>query len=230
MYIPKHFQLDAKRTRQLIDSRLAGDLVTFGPNGLEATFLPYSITWQDDQHAILKTHLSRVNPQWRHTGEALVIINGTDFFVPVAPESTQSQGEPNLLKRPQLVPTWNYLAIHLHGQMSFHEEVDWIEDSLHKLVAQHQPDWDMSVLDRNKLQKMMQALVGIEIKVDRILAKAKMSQNRSSADIQNLADKLADSGHSLETIEFLRTISFAHAKAREQAVIAADSSQTQARR
>ena len=217
MYVPAHFKMPADKAREFVNSRLAGDLVTTGPDGLEATFLPFSVTWHDES-CTLKAHLSKVNKQWSHEGQALVIFNGPDLYIP--PRWTpQSGSEQDLLRRPQVVPTWNYITVHMRGELLAHEDPEWIKQSLFELSQQHDPSWDFSSISSHKLSKMNLALVGVEIRVSEVIGKAKMSQNRSASDILNLADAIAQAGHGEETQRYLREVSLPHAKAREQAVL-----------
>lgn len=217
MYVPTHFKMSAEQAREFVSSRLAGDLVTVGDNGLEATFLPYSVEWTATG-CVLKAHVARVNKQWQHEGQALVIFNGPDLYVP--PRWTpQEQSERDLLRRPQVVPTWNYVTVHMRGNLVAHHDEEWITQSLRELVSQHDASWDISSIGSEKLSKMTRALVGLEIRIDEIIGKAKMSQNRSSRDISNLADAIAEAGHSEETQNYLREISLPHALAREELVV-----------
>lgn len=61
-------------------------------------------------------HLSRVNPQWRHPGEALFIANGPQDYV-----------DAEWLSRPEAVsvPTWNYVTVHVHGELIAHDDPQW---------------------------------------------------------------------------------------------------------
>lgn len=215
MYVPKHFELDATRTRQLMAERSAGDLITLGPEGLDATFLPFSYDPDDGELGTLKCHVGRVNRQWQHTGQALVIMHGPDAYIGPSMVPSASDPHANLLGRLTIVPTWNYLTVHLRGQLIAHTEPQWIRQSLVELVATHDPSWDIDVVPKDKMAGMLKAIVGLEIRLTSVVGKAKMSQNRSADDICGIAGALAEGGHSPETVQFLREVSLPHAQARE---------------
>lgn len=218
LYVPKHFELDAQSAAQLVASRGAGELVTVGPDGPESTFLPFSYDPTAGEFGTLKTHVTRVNPQWQHAGPALVIVHGFDSYISPDWMADANDPRPNLRGEIAVVPTWNYLTVHLRGQLIAHEDPAWIESSLGELVTAQAPEWDLQRISADKIHRLMRAIVGVEIAVSEITGKAKMSQNRSSADITSIAQMLMEHGHSTQTAEFLREVSLPHAIARENKV------------
>ncbi len=227
MYVPKHFELDAERAAQLIASRGAGELVTVGPAGPESTFLPFSYDPSHGEFGTLKTHLTRVNEQWQHTGAALVIVHGFDSYISPEWMAANEDPRPNLRGAVGVVPTWNYLTVHLRGELIAHDDPDWIAASLTELVEAQAPEWDLAKISADKFGRMVRAIVGVEVRVTEIIGKAKMSQNRSTADIKSIAEVLMGQGHSEQTAQFLREVSLPHAQERENKVSAARSARAQ---
>ena len=217
MYVPEHFALAADRLGALLRRVGAGDLVTNGPDGLDATFLPWSLDPHAGRLGCLRTHMARVNPQRRAQGPAMVILHGPDDYI-----------DPSDHEAPGQVPTWNHLTMHVHGTLVAHEEPEWIVASLGELVDAQPTDWRMEELDPERLRGMVAAIVGLELRITSIVGKAKMSQNRPSSDIGAIADALearrtqeAEPRYrrpSADAIAFLRGPAREHALARERAV------------
>ena len=109
MYVPNHFALTTEQVTELIQTRGAGDLVTMDDSGFQATFLPFTYHPEVGEFGALRTHLSRVNPQWKTPGQALVIVHGPDHYISPVRENEQNTGVDR-------VPTWNYVTAHLYGE------------------------------------------------------------------------------------------------------------------
>lgn len=215
MYVPDHFRYDASHLAELLSQVGAGDLVTIGPDGPEATWLPFSLDPDVGEHGSLCSHMMRVNDQWKHAGPALVILHGPDDYIDPADHD-----------KPGQVPTWNYITLHIHGQLVAHDDPVWIKERLGDLVSAQPGTWRMSDVPASSIDAMIPAIVGVELVIERIEGKAKMSQNKTSHDILSLADSLeqrreADTQYrygrpSQQAIDFLRNESHDHAVAREE--------------
>lgn len=216
MYVPEHFALDPSRLGALLRRVGVGDLVTNGPDGLDATFLPWSLDPTAGAHGVLRTHMARVNRQWRDQGPAMVILHGPDDYI-----------DPSDHEAPGQVPTWNYVTMHVHGTLVAHEDPEWIIASLGELVGAQPTGWSIDEMSPERLRGMVAAIVGVELRIESITGKAKMSQNRPSSDIGALADALetrrgqAEEPRyrrpSPEAVAYLRGPSRDHALARERA-------------
>ena len=96
----------------------AGELITFGSAGLEASIVPVLI---DDDVSRLTAHLARANRQWRHadlTVPALVTFRGPDAYV--SPSYYPSKKEDG-----KVVPTWNYITVQVRGRLIIHDDPTW---------------------------------------------------------------------------------------------------------
>lgn len=211
MYVQKHFELDPALVSELINTVGAGDLITHGANGLAATRLPFSFDPNRGPFGTLRAHLSKINPQWRDEGEVLVIISGPEHYI--SPSIIPSAAE-----RDTVVPTWNYVVAHLRGRLVAHHDDDFKLTCLRELVAMHEQNWSLGNVPDAHLAGMLKALVGVEIEVTSIEAKAKLSQNASSSDLAGMISALAASGHGAETAAFMQTVAVPHALAREARV------------
>ncbi len=211
VYVQKHFELDPQRVAELIATVGAGDLITNGERGLQATRLPFSYDPNQGEFGTLRAHLSLINQQWKDDGEALVIISGPEHYI--SPSIIPSAAE-----RDTVVPTWNYVVAHVRGRLVVHHDDEFKLACLRELVAMHETSWSLDNVPDAHLMGMLKALVGVEIEVTSIEAKAKLSQNASSSDLAGMISALAASGHGADTAAFMESVSVPHALAREARV------------
>jgi len=160
--------------------------VTLGTDGLRASILPMLFDPEDGVHGTLRGHLARPNPQWRGLNgdvEALAIFDGPDAYI------TPSWYEEKRLTG-KVVPTWNYTTVQVHGSVSIRHEPDWLVAHVRRLVERHEAQrdepWSVDDAPDGYIETQARAIVGIELHVSRIEAKAKLSQNRSSADFEGV--------------------------------------------
>jgi transcriptional regulator len=198
MYIPGHFAADAATVRHLLDNHGAADLVTATADGLSATLLPFVFEPAVGQHGALLGHVARNNAQWRLPvlGDALVILRGPDAYV--SPAWYASKAEHG-----RVVPTWNYLTVHVYGRLVVHDDVAWLDALVRRLTAKHEttvhppggvPPWSVDDAPAGFIAGQLRAIVGVEVVIDRIEAKAKLSQNRPAADIDGVVAGLRTRG------------------------------------
>lgn len=193
----------------MIRASAFGQLVSNGPDGLTASGLPFLATRRVDDGAtqlVLRGHLARANTQWRHLDgvDVLVIFTPTDGYVSPA-------WYPSKADNPRVVPTWNYEVVHVHGQAVVHNDVVWTADLVRELTDHHERErvgehsidhtWSVDDAPPTFVSKQLRAIVGIEVVVDRIEGKRKLSQNRSDEDqlgvIRALAASPDPSAHGL---------------------------------
>ena len=179
MYVP-HFNAldDEAEIRALVAAVGTADLVTVGADGFPvATLLP--VLWED---GTLVMHLARANPQWRAVANgapALAVVTGPDAYV--SPAWYPSKDEHG-----RVVPTWNYSQVHLTGRLSVHHDPAWLLDAVTRLTNRHEEHrtdrWSVDDAPAPYVEKQLKAIVGLELAVERVEAKVKLSQNRSEAD------------------------------------------------
>ena len=183
MYVPPLHRLDdAAAQHALIAARPFGLLVTNGAGGLIANPAPFLLDMRAGGQGVLRAHLARANPQWREhetSREALVVFQDVDVYVTPSWYATKREtGE--------VVPTWNYSAVHVYGTLRAIEDRDWLRRLVGDLTDRHEAGraapWKVSDAPDEYIERMLRAIVGIEIAITRIEGKAKVSQNRSDAD------------------------------------------------
>ena len=199
MYIPAHFAIDDDAVLQLLARHGAADLVTQTADGLVATMLPFVYEPAVGEHGALYGHVARNNDQWRRPahGESLAIIRGPDAYI--SPSWYASKAEHG-----RVVPTWNYVTAHVYGRLVVHDDPVWVEDIVRRLTAKHEtarlaspgqaPAWSVDDAPRKFIEGQLRAIVGLELQITRIEAKAKLSQNRPAADIAGVVGGLSARG------------------------------------
>jgi transcriptional regulator len=193
MYVPAHFAADDEAVRELLVHHGAADLVTATPDGLIATLLPFIFAPDVGEHGALLGHVARNNSQWQQpaNGEALVIVRGPDAYVsPSWYPSKQEHG--------RVVPTWNYVTAHVYGRLVVHDDPEWLEALVRRLTDKFEEGstapWSVDDAPQRYVAGQLRAIVGLEVVISRIEAKAKLSQNRPSADIDGVIDGLHGHG------------------------------------
>jgi transcriptional regulator len=193
MYIPAHFAADEATVGELLRNHGAADLVTLTAEGLAATLLPFVYLPDAGEHGALHGHLARNNTQWElpAVGDALAIVRGPDAYV--SPSWYASKAEHG-----RVVPTWNYLTAHVYGRLVVHDDPDWTEDLVRRLTAKHEGGrehpWSADDAPRAFIEGQLRAIVGVELLISRVEAKAKLSQNRPPADVDGVISGLRERG------------------------------------
>ncbi len=201
MYVAQHFRLPDDAARHVLAQVGAADLVTVHESGPVATYLPFVFAPEVGEHGALLTHVARNNSQAREAthGQALVIVHGPDHYV--APGWLPSHAETG-----QVVPTWNYLTVHAYGSLTVHDDPDWVLDVVTRTTARHETSYAVDQVPADFVARQLRAIVGIEIRLTWIEAKAKMSQNKAPADVAGIIEGLrAEAGgeDALETAAWM---------------------------
>lgn len=199
MYIPAHFAADQAVVDELLAKHGAADLITLTSDGLIATMLPFVYDPAAGEHGTLYGHVARNNDQWRKPalGQSLVIVRGPDAYM--SPSWYAAKAEHG-----RVVPTWNYVTAHVYGRLVVHDDPVWVEDVVRRLTAKHeaarlaspgqQMPWSVDDAPRAFIEGQLRAIVGLELQITRIEAKAKLSQNRPEADVVGVVAGLKAQG------------------------------------
>jgi transcriptional regulator len=195
MYQPPQFREDRLDVQhEFIASNPLGHLVTSGTTSLIANPLPFVLAASASPLGTLKGHLARANPQWQQMDaqqQALVIFQGINCYItPSWYETKQETGK--------VVPTWNYAAVHVYGKPRIIEDPDWLAAQIAELTRRQEAafaePWAVSDAPKSFIDAQIKAIVGIEIAIDRIEGKWKVSQNRPARDQRRVIEGLRSSG------------------------------------
>jgi transcriptional regulator len=187
MYVPGHFAMDDAAVVDLLHRHGAGDLVTATDRGLVSTLLPFVYDPAPGTQGSLLGHFARNNEHWRlpPVGEAMVILRGPDAYI--SPNWYASKSEHG-----RVVPTWNYVTVHVYGELVIHDDAAWVGALVHRLPEKHEAGqarpWTVDDAPPAFVAGQLRAIVGVELRISRIEAKAKLSQNRPAADIDGVVE------------------------------------------
>lgn len=214
MYVPAHFALPTDACIAILSRLGAADLITVHEDGPDATYLPLDYVPAGGELpgggaagplGSLVGHVARNNQQASRTpsGPALVIAHAGDHYVsPIDLPSHADHGK--------IVPTWDYVTVHAYGELVHHEDPDWLLATMRTLTDRHEADWAVGArgstgpggaagaggpggpgetwtvedAPREFVDRMVRAVVGLEVQVTRLVGKAKMSQNKAPADVE----------------------------------------------
>src|SRR5579872_7275306 len=172
MYIPAAFQeSDPETLFDLIQQYSFGLLVSGEDGEPFASHLPMLLDRSFVPHGCLVGHMARANPQWQQAAgkTVLAVFSGPHAYV-----------SPTWYETDNVVPTWNYVAVHAYGTLRAIED----RDRLLQIVADYVEFYEAALpspwkfdRDGEDSQKMAQAIVGFRIEISRIEGKWKLNQN-----------------------------------------------------
>ncbi|MDF1832255.1 MAG: FMN-binding negative transcriptional regulator [Porticoccaceae bacterium] len=181
MYIPNHFKEESQeKLQQYIRDYSFGLLVVADDEGIEANHVPFYLCGgKNDSLGQLQCHLARSNPVWQRVASCariLAVFQGPDAYV--SPSWYPTKAETG-----RVVPTWNYLAVHVQGKAQIIHDSDWLKYHLQQLTDQHElqmpTPWSVDDAPTNFIERLVQNVVGVEITIETLTGKLKASQNQS---------------------------------------------------
>lgn len=188
MYVPAHFAArDGEALLEKLARAHAALLVSVDSEGQPvATHLP--MLW-DGESRTITGHIARANPQWKlGAARGLVILSGAEAYV--SPSFYPSKAEHG-----KAVPTWNYESVHCSGAVRWFDDAAQLEQVVRQLSERHEAGraapWRLEDAPRAYIDALLRAIVGVEMRVERIDAKQKLSQNKSAADYDGVMRGLA---------------------------------------
>lgn len=181
-YLPKHFEENRPEAlRSLVQAHPLATWVVQGPNELQVNHIPFLFDPERGEHGTLVGHVARANPVWKTLSDTagVAVFQGPQAYVsPSWYPSKQVHGK--------VVPTWNYAVVHAHGVARCVENAEHLRAVVTRLTAWHEASqsspWQVADAPADYLDSMLNAVVGIEIPVQRWVGKWKVSQNRSAED------------------------------------------------
>jgi transcriptional regulator len=195
MYNPAHFAItDPATLHRIIRTHPLGMLVTSQGGGLDANHIPFEFDPGVGPHGQLIGHVARANPVWQQCqggAPVMVVFRGAEAYV--SPNWYPSKHETH-----RLVPTWNYEVVHVHGRVTIRDDEAFVRGVVARLTRRHEASepkpWRMGDSAPEFIDGMLKAIVGIEIAIEQLEGKAKLSQNREARDRLGAAATLLERG------------------------------------
>ena len=189
MYIPAFNRVnDDKKIDHLIDRYGFATLITQKDGLPLASHLPVLLDRRRDGTPILRSHVARANPQWRHftpDNQVLCIFAGPHAYI-----------SPSWYQMQHTVPTWNYAVVHVYGRATVVDEMAALRqivlDTTAKYESRRPQPWRIPLSD-GEMDTMLKAVVGFSIVATRVEGKFKLGQNRSREDQQGMLKGLMSS-------------------------------------
>jgi len=197
MYLPAHFaEPRVDELHRLIQAHPLGTLVSHGADGLDANHLPFLLDTQAGDAGTLLAHVARANPLWQTLAEGapvLVVFHGPQGYI----SPSWYPGKQDAHRR---VPTWNYEVVHAHGTLHVHEDEKFLRRVLALLTRTHEAaepqPWKMGDAPADYLAEQLQRIVGIEVRITRLVGKRKLNQHHELRDREGAIQALDARGQS----------------------------------
>jgi len=185
MYIPSHFaETDPETIHRFIETHSFGLLVSQVAGRPFATHLPMLLERGANLGAVksdslgaakqgaLVGHLARANPHWQslESCQVMAVFSGPHAYI-----------SPTWYESKQVVPTWNYAAVHVYGTVRMFEDpqrlLKIVEDSVSTYEKHFPSPWSLPD-EPQMVERLLRQIVGFRLEIERIEAKFKMSQNQ----------------------------------------------------
>ena len=201
MYQPPPFREDRVEVlHDLIRTHPLGLLITAGSSGLLANPAPFLIDDEPGPHGRLRAHLARPNPQLSDLAVAdtcLIVFQGPQHYITPSWYATKRETG-------KVVPTWNYVIVQVRGRPTLVDDATWLRQLLDDLTDRHErarpQPWSVADAPARFVAGQIKGIIGLDIPIDRIEGKWKVSQNRPAADREGVAAGLRDDGGSAEVL------------------------------
>ncbi len=181
MYLPSHFEEnDPAALRALMADHPLATWVCVVEGQPVVNHLPFHLDETRGPHGTLIGHLARANPLWKASpSPGVLVFQGPQSYVtPSWYPSKQEHGK--------VVPTWNYAVVHAHGTPRYIHDKPELHALVSRLTNHHETPrakpWAVDDAPHDYTQAMLGAIVGVEIPIERLVGKFKLSQNRSDVD------------------------------------------------
>ena len=195
MYLPSYFEeTKLEELHGLIRAYPLATLAIVADGEVFTAHIPMLISSADGEFGTLRAHIPRNDPLRRHfadASDAAAIFQGEQTYI--SPNWYPSKQETG-----KQVPTWNYAVVHAHGKPRAIEDAEWLFAHLNEMTdaqeaRQHLP-WKVTDAPRDFIDKLMTAIVGIEMPITRITGKWKMNQDEVRDDQLGVVDHLRARG------------------------------------
>lgn len=202
MYVPDSYSVDNQPAiADFIRANSFATVVSQGESEPFASHIPLLLEETPEEHGRLIGHMAKANPQWKQSDgkTVLCIFQGPHAYI--SPSWYQSEN---------VVPTWNYTAVHAYGTMCIETDPQVIREIVKRYVLLYEASmpapWDIDSQDSVFIEKLSQAVVRFKISIDRVEGQWKLSQNHSADRRQKVIAELEgrNDGHDAQVAELMR--------------------------
>jgi transcriptional regulator len=197
MYVPDLFgSASPEEIQEVVETFSFATLITVRDGELQISHLPLVLQGTLTS-GVLRGHMARANPQLAHCrpgGRATAIFHGPHAYV-----------SPGWYEQPG-VPTWNYIAVHCHGSIELEDRPPALENALELMLDKYETQAGRRSIDALSADQRARALAAIQsfcIKIERVEAKFKLSQNKSQQDRSNVLAQLSRSGANADLVRWM---------------------------
>ncbi len=182
MYSPPEFVIEQRPALlEFVRANAFGQLISLVDGQPVVTHLPFAV---DAASGLLLAHLARANPQWRALDGESVLVTFQGPHAYVSPTWYAGPG----------VPTWNYQAVHVRGRCRVFDDSARLAALLASLSQTYEAGRDQP-WNGDYDPRLLKGIVGLEIAIDDMQGKFKLSQNRPPEDRQRVAVELRAAGY-----------------------------------
>lgn len=193
MYLPAHFaESRTEVLHQLIHEHPLAAMVTFSANELNANHIPFELDPVPAPFGTLRGHVARANPVWQQFSkdvEALLVFQGEHHYI-------SPSWYPAKKEHGKVVPTFNYIVVHAYGPLRIIDDRAWLRKLVGRLTDRHEAGsaqpWKVTDAPDDYIEKMLGAIVGIEIPVTKLTGKWKVSQNQPAENRDGVVKGLGE--------------------------------------
>lgn len=189
MYVPPDFsETDQAKLHEFIDQHGFATLISQAVEEPFATHLPLLLNRNLGPQGTLISHMARANRHWQTAADqqVLAIFHGPHAYI-----------SPGWYESTNVVPTWNYVAVHVYGILRLIDDQDRLSELIRQTVVRYestQPNpWGLDSQDEAFVSKMLNSIVGFEVEISRIEGKWKLSQNHPSERREKVVHQLRKS-------------------------------------
>ena len=190
MYIPASFaEDDVDKLHDLVEGHSFGLLVSTEDGVPAASHLPFLLERDVGDFGCLIGHMAKANAQWKAAADqqVLVILIGPHCYI-----------SPAWYKADNVVPTWNYVAVHVYGTLRLDDSRERRLEIVRRTVEENEKNrempWLLDDVDEKFVDGLLDAIVGFRIDIDRIEGKWKLNQNQNPERRSNVVQALTAAG------------------------------------
>lgn len=205
MYVPKfNEEKDLSILHSLVKSKPLGAWTTISDGEIAINHIPFVLHENQGELGTLVGHVARSNNIYQTFArdvDSVVVFQGHQAYI-------TPSWYPSKHKHGKAVPTWNYVVVHAHGIPKKNEDPEWLLQHLNELTDIHENEqtqpWKISDAPDEFIEKLAEAIVGIEIPITKLTGKWKLGQNRPEADklgtIAGLKSRVDSESHGLASL------------------------------